>query len=160
MEQKEKGQDKDFKYFVRIANTDLDGKKSIGLALRKIKGVGIRLANVVCALSGVDRTKKAGTLDDSEIKKLNDVVSDPLKYNAPVWMVNRRKDITDGTDKHLITSDLIFTKENDIKSMKKMKSYKGVRHAVGLTVRGQRTKANFRRNKGKLSLGVKKKGAK
>ena len=45
--------------------------------------------------------------------------------------------------------------------MKKVKSYKGVRHSAGLTVRGQKTKSNFRRNKGKLSLGVKKKqGAK
>ena len=41
--------------------------------------------------------------------------------------------------------------------MKKIRSYRGVRHGVGLPVRGQRTKSNFRRNKGKASLGVKKK---
>jgi small subunit ribosomal protein S13 len=41
--------------------------------------------------------------------------------------------------------------------MKKIRSYRGVRHGIGLPVRGQRTKSNFRRNKGKVSLGVAKK---
>jgi len=44
--------------------------------------------------------------------------------------------------------------------MKKTKSYKGLRHQWGLPVRGQRTKANFRKNKGKSSLGVQKKRVK
>ena len=39
---------KDFKYFVRIVNTDLDGNKSIGNALRKIKGVGFMFSNMLC----------------------------------------------------------------------------------------------------------------
>ena len=44
-----------------------------------------------------------------------------------------------------------------IRRMKKIKPYKGVRHSIGQPVRGQRTKANFRRNKGKSSAGAKKK---
>jgi len=60
-----------------------------------------------------------------------------------------------------LVGDLKFTKENDIKLLKKVKSYRGMRHALGLPVRGQRTKSNFRRNKGKASLGVKRaKGSK
>ncbi len=43
--------------------------------------------------------------------------------------------------------------------MKKIKSYKGVRHMFGLTVRGQRTRSNFRKNKGKVRLGVTRKKA-
>ena len=43
--------------------------------------------------------------------------------------------------------------------MKKIRSYRGVRHGIGLPVRGQRTKSNFRKNKGKVSLGVAKKAA-
>ena len=55
---------------------------------------------------------------------------------------------------------MAFTQDNDIKMMKKMRSYKGIRHSLGLPVRGQRTKSNFRKNKGKV-LGVRKKeGAK
>lgn len=149
----------EIKYFVRIANTDLEGAKPIRVALTKIKGIGRRMAGVVCNASNVDFGKKAGKLEDNEVKMINDVISDPAKYKIPSWMVNRRKDSVDGKDKHIITSDLIFTKEQDIKGMMKIKSYKGVRHSAKLTVRGQKTKSNFRRNKGKGSLGVKKKGA-
>ena len=146
-----------FKYFVRIANTDLEGNKSIGNALKKIKGVSIMFSNLICNIAQVDKTAKAGYLKDEEVKKLDDVLSDPLKYNAPVWMLNRRKNYEDGKDYHLVTGNLSFAEENDIKSMKKIRSYRGVRHGVGLPVRGQRTKSNFRKNKGKASLGVVKK---
>ncbi len=161
MEKQEQKQEENFRYFVRIVNTDLDGKKPIDRALTKIRGVGFRLASVVCRLAGVDGSKKTGNLSDEEVSKIDEIVKDPLKFNIPVWMFNRRKDTDDGKDKHLITANLIFSKENDIKIMQKIKSYKGVRHSAGLTVRGQKTKSNFRKNKGKVSLGVKKKeGAK
>ena len=52
-----------------------------------------------------------------------------------------------------------FAQENDVKRLKRIRSYVGVRHGQGLPVRGQRTKSNFRRNKGKGPLGVKKKEA-
>jgi len=147
----------EFKHIIRIANTDLAGEKSIGNALRKIKGVGVMYANMACKIAGIDSTKKAGDLLDIEAKKLDEIIREPLKFGAPKWMINRRKDYETGEDKHLIISDLQFTKENDIKRMKKIKSYKGMRHAWGLPVRGQRTKSNFRRNKGKGSLGVSRK---
>ena len=152
-----KQEDKEFKYFVRVANTDLEGNKVIVRALTKIKGIGFRFATIVCSLANIEKNKKAGKLSDEEVKKIDEVVKDPLKFNAPVWMLNRRNDFDDGKDKHLITANLIFSHENDIKIMRKIKSYKGVRHSAGLTVRGQRTKSNFRKNKGKVSLGVKKK---
>jgi small subunit ribosomal protein S13 len=69
-------------------------------------------------------------------------------------MVNRRYDYETGQNKHLLSGDLQYTIENDIKMMKKMKCYKGVRHILGQPVRGQRTRSNFRRNKGKV-MGVK-----
>jgi len=157
MEKTEQKQDKDFKYFVRVANTDLDGNKAIVRALIKIKGVGFRFANVVCSLANIEKDKKTGYISDEEVKKMDEIIKNPLKFNVPSWMFNRRRDFDDGKDKHLITADLIFSQENDIKVMKKIKCYKGVRHAAGLTVRGQKTKSNFRKNKGKVSLGVKKK---
>jgi len=151
----------EFRYFVRVANTDLDGNKHIVLAMTKIKGVDFMFSNMVCNLSGVDKTSKTGYLDDAQVKKLDDVLNNPLGHNAPVWMLNRRKNYEDGKDGHSITGDLIFAHENDIKRLKKIRSYRGVRHGMGLPVRGQKTKSNFRKNKGKGSLGVKKKpGAK
>ena len=146
-----------FKYFVRIANTDLDGNKSIGNALKKIKGVGFMFSNMACNIAGVDKTIKVGYLDEEMIKKLDDILNNPSKYNAPSWMLNRRKNYEDGKDYHAITGNLSFVEENDIKLMKKIRWYRGVRHGMGLPVSGQRTKSNFRKSKGKVSLGVIKK---
>ena len=143
----------DLRYFVRIANTDIDGKKQVMHGLTRIKGVGFMFSNMVCSIANIDRTAKIGYLNDNDVKKLEDVIKNPAKYNAPIWMLNRRKNIEDGSNNHLVTSDLAFAVENDIKMMKKMRSYKGVRHGMGLPVRGQRTKSNFRKNKGKV-LGV------
>jgi small subunit ribosomal protein S13 len=148
------------KHLVRISNTDLLGSKPIYHALRKIKGIGPMYANMICNLINLDKNKKTGILTDAEIEKLNDAIKNPQKYNVPRWMMNRRDDYETGEDKHLVTTDLKFANENDIRRMKKIKSYKGIRHSIGQPVRGQRTKANFRRNKGKTSLGVKKKPTK
>jgi len=150
-------ENKDFKYFVRIANTDLDGNKHLIQALKKIKGVSLMFSNMICNIAGVDKTIKTGFLKEDQVKKLDDILNNPLKYNAPSWMFNRRKNYEDGKDYHVISGNLSFAEENDIKRMKKIRSYRGVRHGLGLPVRGQRTKSNFRRNKGKASLGVAKK---
>ena len=93
------------------------------------------------------------------VSKINDVIKNPAKYNFPEWLLNRRKDYDDGTDKHIVVGDLKFTHSNDLKRLQRIKSYRGLRLAWGLTVRGQRTKSNFRRNKGK-GLGVKRKKGK
>jgi small subunit ribosomal protein S13 len=149
-----------FRHIVRIANTDLVGEKPVYMALRKIKGISFMYSNLVCQLSGIDRSAKIGSLPESEVSKIKDVIDHPQNYKIPTWMMNRRKDWEDGTDKHIFDADLVYTIDNDLKRLKKIKSYKGLRHAFGLPVRGQRTKSKHRKNKGK-ALGVKKKkGAK
>lgn len=151
----------DFKHLVRIANTDLNGAKQIISSLRQVKGVAFMFSNLICHLADIDRKKRTGDLNEEEIKRINGILNDPLKFGAPSWMLNRRKDSETGQDKHLTVADLTFTQDNDIKIMKKIKSYKGVRHISEQPVRGQKTKSNFRKNKGKVHLGVKKKaGAK
>jgi small subunit ribosomal protein S13 len=162
-EEKQTAEKKDnFRYIVRVANTDLDGNKQIIFALRKVKGVSYSIANAACRLAGVDISKKAGYLNDSEIEKLSGAVENPAKLGAPSWIFNRRKDPETGDDMHILGGDLQFARENDVKIMKKIKSYKGMRHASGLPVRGQRTKSNFRKSKsrGKGTLGVQKKKVK
>lgn len=143
----------ELKHLVRIANTDLDGKKTIGFALAKIKGVGIPFAHAACRVAKIDITKKSGALTDAEVKRVEEIVKDPIKAGFPPWLINRRYDPETGQHKHLISGDLQFAIENDMKIMKKIKSYKGVRHILGQPVRGQRTRSNFRKNKGKV-LGV------
>jgi len=144
--------DKNFKYLVRIANADLDGNKAVYPALRKIKGVSFAFSNALCKISDVDPQKKVGHLSDDEIKRLEEILKNPSKI--PVWLFNRRRNYEDNIDKHLLSSTLKLTQEFDIKRMKKIKSYKGMRHAFGLPVRGQRTRGNFRKGK---SIGVQKK---
>lgn len=146
----------EFRHIVRIANTDLDGKKHILFAMKKIKGVDVMLANAALKVAGVSKTKKAGDLEDSEVTKIDEFLKDPIGMNAPEWLVNRRKDYETGNDSHIINAELRFTQDNDVKRLKKIKSYRGLRHQWGLTVRGQRTKSNFRRSKGKAP-GVKRK---
>ena len=124
------------RFIIRIANTDLNGERKIPIALTKIKGVSHMFANALCEATGI-----------AEEKSLNDAIRNPKAVGIPVWMTNRRNDPETGEDSHLIGSDIAFTKDNDIKRMKKLKTLKGVRHAAGLPVRGQRTKSNFRKNK-------------
>ncbi|MBT5343143.1 30S ribosomal protein S13 [Candidatus Woesearchaeota archaeon] len=146
-----------YKHIVRIANVDVPGEKQIRFALTKIKGVGINLSDALCVLAKVKKTDKAGNMSDKEIESLNKVVSDPLSNGIPVWMSNRRKDYDTGLDKHILTGTLNFVKDNDLKRLKKTKTLRGMRHQKGLPVRGQKTRSNFRRSKGKV-VGVKKKG--
>ena len=145
-----------FKHIVRIANIDVQGNKAIRFALRKIKGVGINFANVVCSIAKVNKDTKAGNLKAEEVSRLNEIITNPAKNGIPTWMFNRRKDYESGDDKHILTGTLGFVKENDLKRLKKIKTLRGMRHQKGLPVRGQRTRANFRKSKGKV-VGVRKK---
>mgnify|MGYP001574860971 CR=1 FL=1 len=146
----------ELKYFVRIANTDLDGNKPIGHALTKIKGISFMLSNAICRTAAIDVAKKTGYLNDNEAARIDEIIQEPAKYKIPSWLFNRRRDPEDNSDRHLIGTNLAFTQDNDVKMMKKIKSYRGIRHMLGLPVRGQRTRSNFRKNKGKV-LGVKRK---
>jgi len=148
----------DFKHIVRIANVDIPGEKQIRFALTYIKGIGINLADAICNLAHIDRLTQAGMLKEAEIIKLNQIAANPLASGIPNWMANRRRDYDTGEDKHLLTGNLNFAQDNDLKRLKKIKTLIGIRHIKGLPVRGQRTRSNFRKSKGKV-VGVKKKAA-
>jgi len=150
---------KEFRHLVRIAGTDLDGNKAIRRTLRSIKGVGFMFANVISKCIKLDENKRTGDLSDKEIADIEKILGNPLDYKCPRWLFNRRNDVETGEDRHLVSSDMRFVQETDVKIMKKIRTYKGSRHIAGLPVRGQKTKSNFRKNKGKVSLGVKKKSA-
>lgn len=152
--------EQEFKHLVRIANADLKGEKAIINGLTNINGVGFMFANLVIELAKIDPSKKSGELSDEELKKIETILEDPVKAGAPKWMLNRRKDTETGEDIHILTNDLSFIKDNDLKLLKKIKCYRGNRHSRGLPCRGQRTKSNFRKNKGKATGVKKRSGAK
>lgn len=139
----------EFKHIVRIADTDLQGSKAILFAMKKIKGVDVMYGNAVLSVAGINKSKKAGDLIQGEVSKLNQILQTPENYNIPHWLYNRRIDYETGEPMHVMGGKLRLMNEDDIKRMKKTKSYKGLRHQWGLTVRGQRTKSNFRKVKSK-----------
>ena len=143
----------DIKQIVRIANIDLDGNINTFFALSRVYGVSFSFANAVCNYLELDRLKPIGVYSDEEVRKIEEVIKNPVKHNFPVFMLNRRKDTDTGKDEHLLGSDLKLRNEFDVKRMKNIKSYKGIRHGLGLPVRGQSTRSHFHRGK---SMGVKK----
>ncbi len=145
---------KEFQHIIRIAETDLDGSQKVAQALTGIKGIGVGLANVIVKKANIDSKTRLGFLSDMEIDKIRDIVSKPEKQGLPSWLLNRQKDGQTGKDLHLTGSDLALRIKSDIDELKKVKSWKGFRHAHGLKVRGQRTRTTGRKGK---AIGVKKK---
>ncbi len=154
-EKKEVHKAKKVQSIIRFGETNLDGSKKVRHALRQVKGISFAFSNAVCHVSGLG-DKVFSDLSDQEMSKLEEIITNPLKHNMPKWMVNRRMDPESGVDRHLTTSQLDFNSNMDINRMKRIKSYKGVRHIFKLPVRGQRTRGSFR--KGKV-VGVSKKKA-
>ena len=143
-----------FRQIIRIAGTNVDGTKKLAYALTEIKGVGIRLANVIVKKAGLDPDTRLGFLSDGEVKGTESIIKTPSKNDFPSWLLNRKKDRETGNDLHLIGPDIDLQVKRDIDRMKKIKSWKGYRHSHGLKVRGQKTRTTGRTQK---SLGVKKK---
>ena len=143
------------KELVRIAQTDIKGQRPIYMGLSKIKGVSNSFAHAICVITNTAKSTKVGLLTEEQIKIIEAALKNPEK--VPAFLRNRRKDLDSGEDKHLTGVDLKLQNEFDIRRLKKTKSYKGMRHAWGLPVRGQRTRGNFRRGR---AVGVVKKAVK
>ena len=144
------------KAIVRICDSDIKGEIPIKHSLTKIKGISYSYANAICNSLNL-QSEKVGSLSPETIKKIEDIIKNPDNYKIPSWLCNRQKDYDSGLDKHLVGTNLKLQKEFDIRRLKKIKSYRGMRHATKQPLRGQRTRSNFRSGK---SLGVQKKGKK
>ena len=129
---------------LRICGADVPGNSAIYPGLTRIKGISWSIANAICHTLKIDKKKKVSKLTEEELKKITSFFQNP---KLPSWLLNRRKDKETGTDIHLITTDLDLKKEGDIRNMKKIRCYKGIRHAMGQPVRGQRTRSHFRAKK-------------
>jgi len=131
---------------VRILSKDIEGKMKVYVGLTKIKGISWSASNAICNALKIDKNRKLGSLTSEEIKMVSDFIKKPI---FPKHIFNRRKDLDSGENKYLIGSDLELRTEFDIKRLKKIKSYRGLRHTLGLPSRGQRTKSHFRKNRKK-----------
>lgn len=146
----------EFKGIVRIFGTDLKGDRSLELALTGIRGIGLMMARGIAHTIEIDPLEKLGNLPDEKIEEIEDVIKNPHEYGLPPWMLNRRRDYDTGEDYHQVGADLIMSLREDLNRLKKARSYRGIRHELGLPVRGQRTKSSFRTGR---TLGVSRKKA-
>ncbi len=143
----------DFSYILRMADTDMDGLKPLATALTSVKGVGARTAIQICKNTGFDPYNLAGFLNAEQQEELR-VAIESYAEKVPFWMLNRQLDLETGTDMQLTGQQVRFTLQDDIDRLRTMKCYRGVRHASGNKVRGQRGRSNGR---GGLTLGVSRK---
>jgi small subunit ribosomal protein S13 len=143
----------EYKHILRIAGKDIDGSKKLIVALSEIKGVGYNFAQVLIQSLNINPNMRVGFLTESEIREIEQVISNPARAGVPQWYLNRRKNMDDGSNYHMITSDLDFAASNDIEREKLVMSWRGYRHMFGLRVRGQCTRTTGRKGG---AVGVKK----
>ncbi len=150
----EKDKKEDFQYIVRIANKDLNGERNVVLAMSDLKGIGTRLSETMIKKLQIDPEKQMGELSEEEIQEIRDFVESQEYSDVPAWMLNNRFDPVTGKNMNLVTNDLDMQIQDNINAMKKMRSYRGIRHEGRHKVRGQRTRSNGRKG---LSVGVQRK---
>lgn len=120
----------------RIAGVDLPKNERVEIGLTRIFGIGRPLSRKILAETGVDANVRVKDLKDEDIVKIRSVIERDFKVEGDL-----RRDIS-----------------MNVKRLVDIGSYRGVRHRLGLPVRGQRTKTNARTRRGprKLVMGKKK----
>ena len=110
----------------RLAGVNIPPQKRLEIGLTYIFGIGQSTARQVCAELGLNPDEKVRDLTDDEITKLRGYIDGNLQ----------------------VEGDLRRERQQNIKRLTEIGSYKGVRHRRGLPVNGQRTKTNARTRKG------------
>ena len=144
----------EYRHIVRVSGSDIDGQENLLQGLTRVRGVGLRLSRAIITKLGMDPSQRFGYLTDAQIKKIEKIVKDPVASDFPDWYVNRPRDRMSGKMLHLTGSDLDFAHRSDIDRLRRIKSWRGVRHSLGLRVRGQHTRTTGR---GGMAVGVSRK---
>lgn len=132
------------KVFFRELRSQVDGNAKVEYGLTQIRGIGRRFAQAIVRVAGIDPAIRIGAIPEKDLNRIEQIILSPVESGIPNWMVNRPKDFRTGKDLHIIGNRLDLSLKNDIDRMKKIKSYKGVRHHLRLKVRGQRTRSTGR----------------
>jgi len=143
-----------YQEIVRLFGVSLKGSKVLVEELTRINGIGPTLARSIIHRLGIPINKRVGELSEEEVKALEEYISN-ISRNFPDYVLNRRFDRFTGESHHLIGSDVKFIMERDIEFEKSIDSWRGIRHKLGLKVRGQRTRTTGR--KSKVPVGVRRK---
>ena len=130
--------------YFRNLRVRVDGNAKVEFGLTQIRGIGPRFAQAIVKIANINPALRIGAIPEKDLNRIEEIILNPVENGIPYWMVNRKKDLRTGEDLHVIGNKLEITVKRDIDRMKKMKSYKGVRHQLHLKVRGQRTKSTGR----------------
>jgi len=120
----------------RIAGVDLPRDKRVEIGLTYIFGIGRSSSLEILGKAGINQDTRVKDLTEEEVSKLRQII----------------------VDEHRVEGDLRREVSMNIKRLKEIGCYRGIRHRRGLPVRGQKTKTNARTRKGpKRMVGRKKK---
>ncbi len=122
----------------RIMGVDIPNEKRIEMSLQYIYGVGPYRARTILKETGVNPDTRARDLKDDEIARITAFID--KNYNDEV-IKDGRSGPVEGALRRKVQQAIL--------RLKKINSYRGMRHAKGLPVRGQRTRTNARTRKGK-----------
>lgn len=111
----------------RVFGVDIPDSKRLEISLMYIYGIGKHLSNVICEKLNLDKNMRAHQLTQEDIARLNSLLQ----------------------AEYLVEGDLRRQIQNNIKRLVSIHSYRGMRHRLGLPVRGQRSRTNSRTRKGK-----------
>jgi len=116
----------------RISGVTIPAEKQIGVALTYVYGIGPKTAGDILATAKVDTTIRVKNLTDAEIGRIQEIIN----------------------DKHTVEGELQRIVAGNIKRLKDIGAYRGLRHKNNLPSRGQRTKTNARTRRGrKVTVG-------
>ena len=113
---------------MRIAGINIPDNKKIEYSLPYIYGIGLTLARNILKHVQVDGNKRAKDLTPAEVNRIREVIE----------------------KSHKIEGDLRREAMTNIKRLRELQTYRGMRHIRGLPVRGQRTKTNSRTRRGNV----------
>lgn len=111
----------------RVIGIDIPDNKRLEISLTYIYGVGRKLSNQIIEKLGLNKDMRAKELNEDMVARLNAILQ----------------------SEYIVEGDLRRQVQNNIKRLIGIHCYRGIRHRVGLPVRGQRTRTNARTRKGK-----------
>lgn len=111
----------------RVIGIDIPDNKRLEVSLTYLYGIGRELSNQIIEKLGFDKNMRARELSEDQIARLNAILS----------------------SEYVVEGDLRRQVQNNIKRLIGIHCYRGMRHRLGLPVRGQRTRTNSRTRKGK-----------
>lgn len=111
----------------RISGVTIPNEKQVQIALTYVYGIGPKFAKDILAKAGVNPTVRVKDLTEAEVGEISDIINNDY--------------IVEGELQRVVTGN--------IKRLKDIKAYRGLRHSRNLPSRGQRTKTNARTRRGK-----------